>query len=180
LESELLVRTFNQRVAGERQTIERLNKLKQSINDLRRFLKEIGRLPPDPLTAWIIPPNEEITKAHGSLNFLQAMESLRRQIGTETMLRYGVTRKSGITNKQAAVTAAIGWIAHAVKRIAGKPLTHHAAVLAEASLNIIDVTNHRTRAALRTSEKLHLNSHLKEKPGGRSRGNWFVRPKETR
>jgi hypothetical protein len=77
----------------------------------------------------------------------------RQRVASETILRFGATRKSARSNKNAAQTAAIGWLAEAVERIAGRPLTRHAAVLAEATLAIRDITEDRVREALRTRRR---------------------------
>jgi hypothetical protein len=153
VEADLLMRTFNERVARERKTPERLNRLKQGIADLRQFLTEFSR-PTDPLEAWAVLSDAEILKYQAALDEMELIVETRRFIAPQTVLRFGATRKSSKTNKQAAETAAIAWIADAVKHVAGRPLTLHAAILAEAALGVCDITIDRTRKALKTRARL--------------------------
>ncbi len=155
IEADLLMRTFNQRVAKERQTPKRLNRLRQAIEDLRQFLVEFSR-PTDPLKSWAVVSDEEVTQDQRALDHLELMVEARRQSGVETARRLGATKKSASTNMQAAETAAIGWIADVVKHVAGKPLTltQHAAILADVALGIGEVSEYRTRKSLRTRRKL--------------------------
>jgi hypothetical protein len=153
VEADLLMRTFNERVARERKTPERLNRFKQGIADLRKFLTEFSR-PTDPLEAWAVLSDAEILKHQNALDDLELIVETRRLVASQTMLRFGATRKSSKTNKQAAERAAIGWIADAVKHVARRPLARHAAILAEAALGVRDIDFDRARKALKTRARL--------------------------
>ena len=70
---------------------------------------------------------------------------LRQQASDDAAIELGVTRKAG-TNT-AAATAAIGWLAEGIERLAGKPCVPQVATLAEIALAIGEVTPDRVRAA---------------------------------
>jgi hypothetical protein len=152
---EEIARTFNETMAKEREIIERTEKIKNSVNELASFLdQEIsnpGRMIRDRLSAVITLSNEDKERLFTALITMADTISARQRVAHETILRYGATRKSAPQNKKAAQTAAIGWLADSIERIAGKPVTSHVAVLAEAILETTDIiTVERVRKALKT------------------------------
>jgi hypothetical protein len=157
LQSEDLARTFHKRLANECEVIKRAEKLKKSITELASFLDQetsqsnLGRIRNDRLSAVITLHNDDKEKVLQAFDIVADVISARRRVASETLLRYGKTRNSAPKNKKAAQTAAIGWLAEAIEKIAGKPLTRHVAVLAEAILGLRDVvTIERVREALKT------------------------------
>jgi hypothetical protein len=157
LQSEDLARTFHKRLANECEVIKRAEKLKKSITELASFLDQetsqsnLGRIRNDRLSAVITLHNDDKEKVLQAFDIVADVISARRRVTSETLLRYGKTRNSAPKNKKAAQTAAIGWLAEAIEKIAGKPLTRHVAVLAEAILDLRDVvTIERVREALKT------------------------------
>jgi hypothetical protein len=152
---EEIARTFNETMAKEREIIGRTEKLKRSVTELSSFLdQEIsnpGRTSKDRLSAIIDLSNEDKERLFTAFITMADTISARQRVAHETILRYGATRKSALQNKKAAQTAAIGWLADSIERIAGKPLTRHVAVLAEASLKTADIIGiERVREALKT------------------------------
>ena len=166
LESAELSRTFSETLNKERGIIVRANRLKLNVDELETFLNEeiwsydetTGKIVKtsksiNRLATFGALSNREFEKINLALNVLKKIIAGRQRVASETIFRFGATRKSARTNKNAAQTAAIGWLAEAVERIAGRPLTRHAAVLAEATLAIRDITEDRVREALRTRRR---------------------------
>jgi excisionase family DNA binding protein len=167
LESDELSRTFGETLDTERRIIDQANRLQLNLEELKTFFHEelwsydqakIGtklkdRTYTDRLSARISIDNQEIQMINHSIYVFKVLIADRQRVASETILRFGATRKSARTNKNAAQTAAIGWLAEAVERIAGRPLTQHAVVLAQATLAIRDITEDRVREALRTRRR---------------------------
>jgi hypothetical protein len=167
LESDELSRTFGETLDKERRIIEQTNRLQLNLEELKTFFHEelwsyeqakIGttlkdRTYIDRLSARISIDSQDIQMINHSIYVFKELIADRQRVASETILRFGATRKSARSNKNAAQTAAIGWLAEAVERIAGRPLTRHAAVLAEATLAIRDITEDRVREALRTRRR---------------------------
>jgi hypothetical protein len=167
LESDELLRTFGETLNKERRIIEQAKRLQLNLEELKTFFDEelwsydhakIGatlkdRTYIDRLSARISIDNQDIQMINHSIYVFKELIADRQRVASETILRFGATRKSARTNRNAAQTAAIGWLAEAVERIAGRPLTRHAAVLAEATLAIRDITEDRVREALRTRRR---------------------------
>ena len=167
LESDELLRTFGETLNKERRIIEQAKRLQLNLEELKTFFDEelwsydhakIGatlkdRTYIDRLSARISIDNQDIQMINHSIYVFKELIADRQRVASETILRFGATRKSARSNKNAAQTAAIGWLAEAVERIAGRPLTRHAAVLAEATLAIRDITEDRVREALRTRRR---------------------------
>jgi hypothetical protein len=80
-----------------------------------------------------------------ALDCIAELIELRKEASDEVMIEIGVTRKAGTS--AAAATAAIGWLAEEVERLAGKPFVPQVATLAEIALGIGEVTPDRVRAA---------------------------------
>jgi hypothetical protein len=174
LEADELSRTFREKLNNERRIVERAKRLQLKLSELRFDLDELEALfdeeiwsynqvtlatilkpgkSIDRLSAHILLPDQEVEKVNHAFYILKESIADRKQIASETILRFGATRKSARTNENAAQTAAIGWLAEAVERVASKPCTRHAAVLAEATLAIRDITEDRVREALRTRRR---------------------------
>ena len=174
LEADELSRTFGEKLNEERRIIERakelqlkLNELQNNVDELKTFFDEEiwsydqdthatilkDRTSVDRLSAHILLHNQEVKKVKHAFYILKESIADRLRVASETILRFGVTRKSARTNENAARTAAIGWLAEAVERIAGRPHTRHVAVLAQATLAIRDITEDRVREALRTRRR---------------------------
>ena len=153
VDAEILARTFNKRVAEERRTIKQMDDLEKHIGELQGFAAKVTR-PADSMAAWFVVPDDEIALVREGLDQLAMWVRVRRKIVTDNLTRWGATRKSAPTNKVAAENAAIGWIADVVQDIAGKPLTQHATALAEAALDICNLSDERVREARRARQKL--------------------------
>ena len=174
LEADELSRTFGEKLNEERRIIERAKELQLKLNELHSNVEELkaffdgeiwsydqdtnatilkhGKFI-DRLSAHILLPNQEVEKVNHAFYILKESIADRLRVASETILRFGATRKSARANKNAARTAAIGWLAEAVERIAGRPLTRHVAVLAQATLGIYDIGEDRVREALRTRRR---------------------------
>lgn len=146
IEADLLVRTFNDRLETERAALDRLAALDKAVDDLRAFIAELEAGPKDRLSASIRHDPADIMDMKRVLGVFRSAIAARRRIANETALRIGATRK---TRDVAADTAAIGWLAEAVRRSCGQPHTEAAADLAEIVLRC-EVSADRLREAERT------------------------------
>ncbi|MGO9684617.1 MAG: hypothetical protein ACLP0B_14960 [Steroidobacteraceae bacterium] len=146
VQAEMRARTFRDLLADERKTVERLQSYRQSVEDLRGFLNEVARPSDHPLIDWKPDAN---AADRAALDHIAALINERALVAEEARHRLGVTRKSS-----AADTAAIGWLADAVKSSTGKPFTPQVAVLAEIALDIGEVLPDRVREALRSRQRL--------------------------
>ena len=86
-----------------------------------------------------------------ALDRIAALIEERQQSTDRVLCEFGVNRKSH--TKEAAETAAIGWLAEQVEDVFGKPCARQVAVLAEVALNIDEVTEDRVREALKSRRR---------------------------
>ena len=63
-------------------------------------------------------------------------------------------QQSRKTDPSAARSAALGWLRQSVEKLSGKPNLKHVASLAEAVLDLVDVTEGAVRKAVRPSDRL--------------------------
>jgi hypothetical protein len=147
IKADALARTFGERIACEREMVQRLDRLDVAVSDLDKFWKEVSTPPDDPFAAWQTVSDEDAATVRRALYALSCAIAGRRRIASETPLRLGATRK---TKAAAAQIAAIGWLADGVQRITQQPHTGHVAILAEIALGIGEVSEERVRKALRT------------------------------
>jgi hypothetical protein len=153
-QSKEISRTFSSTMSRERVIIQLADKLKKGLTETALFLdREIGPHGPGRglLAAEVNLSGEDKARLLNSLETIGDTLSARDRAAQETILRYGSTRNSALENENAGQTAAIGWLADSIARIAGKPHTRHVAVLAKVSLETKDiVTSERVREALKT------------------------------
>jgi hypothetical protein len=175
IEAEHQLRNFQSLLADERGNAEQLRQHRRSVADLRRFIYRASREPDHYQVDWMPISATEVESVaqaerleamaarlkqsfpaayrHGTEYYRNALDciteliELRQQASDEAAVELGVTRKSG-TNT-AAATAAIGYFAYYVERLAGKPCVPQVATLAEIALGIGEVTHDRVRAARR-------------------------------
>jgi len=146
IEAENLKRTFPKKVEAEKATLKRISNAKRAIETLKSFMKEVEAGPKDDLDAFILYDDMDMSAAKHGLYIIETAVQLRERITFETPRRLGATRKLGGT---AAVTAAIGWLAEAIRKISGEP--HHNATAQLASV-VLDheISSDRVREAERT------------------------------
>ena len=94
-----------------------------------------------------------------ALDRIAALIEERQQSTDRVLCEFGVNRKSH--TKEAAETAAIGWLAEQVDDVFGKPCARHVAVLAEVALNIDEVSEDRVREALKSRRRQSVCSTAK-------------------
>lgn len=184
--AKMQLETFHTLLAKERKTIERLQRHRQSVEDLRRFINEATEPHEHPMVDWMwledktnpievaemnrlasemgwAPPSIAYQKGADyyldALNRIAVLIDERQQSTDRAMLRFGVNRKS--RTKEAAETAAIGWLAEQVEDIFGKPFARQVAVLAEVALNIAEVSEDRVREALKSRRRQSVDSTTK-------------------
>ena len=160
-DAEHLKRTFSKRVAEERRMPERQRTLIKQVRELRQFVDEIVH-PADPLESWFILPDGMKTAEQDALGEIEEWIERRSETAVTNLRRLGATRKSAPKNKTAGENVAIGLIADAVHVIAGKPLTQHAKVLAEAALGLDELSEERVREARRSRQQ---KNSLLRRPG---------------
>jgi hypothetical protein len=173
IEAEHRLRNFQGLLADERANAEQLQRHRQSVADLRRFIDRASRYPDHYQVDWMPISATEVesavlmeqlkigaamvkqspSAAYGhsteyykdALNHIAELIELRQQASDDAAIELGVTRKAGINT--AAATAAIGWFAEYVEHLAGKPCVPQVATLAEVALGVGEVTHDRVRAA---------------------------------
>jgi hypothetical protein len=170
--------TFHTLLAEEGKTVERLQRHRESVADLREFIAAASKPHENPYVDWAslqttTDPNEvaemnrlaaelglgpsHIAYEKGADFYRDALDRIaalieeRQQSTDRAMLRFGVNRKAH--TKEAAETAAIGWLAEQVENIFGKPFARQVAVLAEVALNIDEVTEDRVREVLKSRRR---------------------------
>jgi hypothetical protein len=155
MEADELARTFDARMRLERRMLGRdgkpgrADKLEKEIADLKAFFGEVNRPRSDYLSAGITYSDEDVSAVKRGLYLLSNAISARRQVAEETLLRLGATRKN---RGQAGKTAAIGWIAEAVRHRCGRPHLRATAELAEVVLRC-EVSLDRLRGAEQTRRR---------------------------
>jgi hypothetical protein len=152
-----LARTFKSRVGHEKSLLSRdrtgyLTKLDKSVADLRIFIRDLNRDRADGLSASIKYSQEDIDSVTRGLYVLSDAIQKRREVAKQTLLRWGTTRKTNDRGK-AGITAAIGYIAEAVRYRCGQPHWRAVADLAEVVLKCGEVSVERVREAERTRHR---------------------------
>ena len=177
---------FHDLLAGERKAVEQLQRHRQSVADLRQFIATASKSHENPYVDWasletttdplevaelnrtgvelgLGPPHIAYEKGADyycdALDRIAALIEERQQSTDRVLCEFGVNRKSH--TKEAAETAAIGWLAEQVDDVFGKPCARHVAVLAEVALNIDEVTEDQVRAALKTRRRKLVHSRPK-------------------
>jgi hypothetical protein len=85
---------------------------------------------------------------------VEALDPLRVRIATDRgVAARRLRQQSRKTDVSAARSAALGWIAESVEKASGKPHLEHTASLAEAVLDLDDVTEGAVRKAVRPSDR---------------------------
>jgi len=150
VEADTLARTFAKSVEHCSAMPQRLATLRTALADIRVLLTETAD-PDNPLAAAVrlLPPDDTTVKY--ALTRLERHFDATERVAAETFPRLGATRKTSIA--RAGETAAIGWLADAVRRIGGRPHTINAAAIAEIALGSGCVSEDRIREALRTRKQ---------------------------
>ncbi|MEA2911102.1 MAG: hypothetical protein QOJ15_3183 [Bradyrhizobium sp.] len=153
IEAEYLKRTFAVKITAARAMRGKLDGLAVALQDLRSFVEEIAAGPDrdDPIPYSIIVYEAEIAAVKQSFDKVDRWIAAIRGISNGTAPKLGATRKAN--QDRAAETAAIGWLASAVKGICGRPHFGHVSMLATAALKTAEtVSIDRIRGALKTRE----------------------------
>ena len=146
IDAEHQLRTFQRLRADESNNAKQLQRHRQSIADLRQFIDQAARRSNPPIDWLPIGYREHNTEYYQkALDHIAELIELRQQASDDAMLELGVTRKARTST--AAATAAIGWLAEGIERLAGKPCVPQVVMLAEIALGISEVTPDRVRAA---------------------------------
>jgi hypothetical protein len=148
IEADLLARTFNDRLADASAMLRLSEGCDDALRKLRDLVSKTLSGPFDRLTARVVLEPEDCEAIARSLDLLARVVAAQRRIARETVTRLGATQK---TKGDAAVTAAIGWIAEAVRRNCRRPHDRAAADLAAVVL-CCEVSTDRLREARRTRE----------------------------
>jgi hypothetical protein len=168
IDAEMVMRKFRVVLNEERDTVERLRRHRQSVEDLKNFLDQAAKWSEHPMVFWLAVSEQESTAYRDTLNRIAALIERRQQTAEEVALQLVVTRKSA--TKSAAETAAIGWLAEHVAHTFDKPFAQEVAILAEVALGIGEVSEDRVRAALKPRRRRKWNVD----PTKKRLGNWCV------
>src|SRR5271166_1980641 len=147
--AEELRRNFGRHVGIARDT-DKWDRLDAAVKALRGFVVELEKGPADKLAAVVV--GADTADMRRGLYLLAGAIRTGRRIAGETPTRLGATRKA--KSEGAATTAAVGWLARAVRKICGEAHYSEVAVLAELALGVSDVISiDRARQGWRTRHK---------------------------
>lgn len=176
--AEIRVRTFRPTLAEERGMIEQLQRHRESVKDLKRFIDQASEHPDYPFVEWL--PLRETDQESAELwegfkmlaatlkgpqsphiaayeksaaYYREALDRISTLIDARQETADEAVRMLGATReaaaRSAAETAAIGFLAEEVLELTGKPFTTQVARLAKIALDIDDVSRDRVRVALK-------------------------------
>jgi hypothetical protein len=193
MEAEIRVRTFRPILAEERGMVEQLQRHRESVKDLKRFIEQATGHPDYAFVEWL-PLRETdqesaerweffkmlaatlkgpqsphlVAYEKSAAYYREALDRISTLIDARQETADEAVRMLGATReaaaRSAAETAAIGFLAEEVLDLTSKPFTAQVARLAEIALGIDDVSQDRVRAALKARRRTGQLGPKKNRP----------------